>query len=96
MQVLLKDWRGTPMEPGSIIVYPGRHSSSMWMVEAEILQIIQEPEYSWGGQLVWKVQVQPLRQGTYSRESKTPVKLKALERITVLRGPLKNRDKVTV
>lgn len=34
-----KDWRGTPLHVGSTIVYPSRHSSSVWMTEATIEMI---------------------------------------------------------
>ena len=30
------DWRGTPLTVGSTIVYPSRHSSSVWMTEAVV------------------------------------------------------------
>ena len=34
-----KDWRGTPLHIGSTIVYPSRHSSSVWMTEAIIEEV---------------------------------------------------------
>lgn len=34
------DWRGVPVEIGSRIVYPVRHSRNMWMVEGEVLEIL--------------------------------------------------------
>lgn len=83
MQVEMKDWRGTPIVPGSIIVYPGRKSSSMWMVEAEVLEIIQIWEW---GQFKWALRVQPLRHGNY-RTNKRPVNVTALERVTVIDKP---------
>jgi hypothetical protein len=88
------DWRGTPIEPGCLIVYPGRHSSSMWMMEAEVLEITSAPnpyDFTWSQDKV-ALRVQPLRQGRYDRVNKKPVKLTALERVTVIRGPLRRSD----
>lgn len=86
----MNDWRGTPIEPGSLIVYPGRHSSSMWMVEAEVLEILQD--WHWD-RFVWALKVQPLRQGTYGRTNMKPVKITALERVTVI-GHVRDLEKV--
>lgn len=36
----MKDWRGTEVNVGDRVVYPGRHSSSMWMVEAEVVELV--------------------------------------------------------
>jgi len=81
ISVEMKDWRGTPITPGCIIVYPGRQSSHMWMVEGEVLEIFQD--WHWD-RFVWTLRVQPLRQGTYGRTNKKPVKITALERVTVI------------
>lgn len=35
----MKDWRGTPIEVGSTIVYPGRQGSSVWVNEAVVLEV---------------------------------------------------------
>lgn len=35
----LKDFRGTPIVAGSVIVYPGRQSSSLWMTEAVVKEV---------------------------------------------------------
>lgn len=75
------DWRGTPITPGSIIVYPGRQSSSMWMVEAEVLEVYQQDQW---GDLIWTLKVQPIRAGSFGRTNKKPVKITALERVTVI------------
>jgi len=90
IRVQMNDWRGTPIEPGSLIVYPGRHSSSMWMVEAEVLEILQD--WHWD-RFVWALKVQPLRQGTYGRTNMKPVKITALERVTVI-GHVRDLEKV--
>lgn len=34
---MVKDWRGTELKVGSIIVYPVRQSSSMWVNEATVI-----------------------------------------------------------
>lgn len=33
----MKDWRGTPIAVGSIVVYPSRQGSSLWMSEGEVV-----------------------------------------------------------
>ena len=93
----LKDWRGNDIEPGSLIVYPGRHSSSMWMVEAEVLEWVEiTSPYSTWETPVPALRVQPLRQGRYgqseSRVDKKPVTLTALERVTVV-GHVRDLEK---
>lgn len=78
----MNDWRGTPIVKGSLIVYPGRQSSSMWMMEAEVLEVITMQH--------WNIEipallVQPLRRGGYAnRVNKKPVKITAIERVTVI------------
>lgn len=84
ISVEMKDWRGTPIVPGSIVVYPGRQSSSMWMVEAEVLEVFQDWHYN---DFVWALRVQPKRVGKYGDRSLKPVKLTALERVTVIQSP---------
>lgn len=46
----MKDWRGTPIEVGSVIVYPGRHGSSHWVTEAEVVEI--RNRLTWSGEFV--------------------------------------------
>ena len=91
MSTQLIDWRDVPVEVGSLIVYPGRHSNHMWMVEAEVLEVMQEENLF--GDLITVLRVQPLRSGSH-RISKKPVKLTALERVTVIRGLLRREVKV--
>lgn len=80
MESKMVDWRGTPIVPGSLIVYPGRKGSHHWMIEAEVLEIFQQDHW---GTLIWTLRVQPLRQGTL-RTDMSPVKITALERVTVI------------
>lgn len=89
MTVEMKDWRGNPVVPGSIIVYPGRQSSHLWMVEAEVLEIFQD--WHWDN-FVWALKVQPIRQGVQMRTDKKPVKITALERVTVV-GHVRDLEK---
>ena len=84
IQAEMKDWRGTPIVKGSIIVYPGRRGSHQWMVEAEVLEIIQIWEWA---EFRWALRVLPLRQGTYGRTNMKPVKITALEKVTVVASP---------
>ena len=77
----MNDWRGTPIARGSIIVYPGRQSSSMWMVEAEVLDIISIQQWN---EEIPALLVQPLRAGFLGPTKKKPVKITAIERVTVI------------
>jgi hypothetical protein len=87
----MKDWRGTAIEPGSIVVYPGRQGAHHWMMEAEVLEIFQD--WSWD-HFVWALKVQPMRQGTYGRTNMKPVKLTALERVTVVGHASRDLEKL--
>jgi hypothetical protein len=90
IQTQVIDWRGTPIETGALIVYPGRQSSHMWMVEAEVIEIREEDKWSYIdplGEIVTVLIVQPLRQGRFGRPNKRPVKITALERVTVVKRP---------
>jgi hypothetical protein len=89
IQVQMNDWRGNPIEPGALIVYPGRQGSNQWMVEAEVLEIFQD--WHWHT-FVWALRVQPIRQGTYGRTNMKPVKITALERVTVV-GHVRDLEK---
>lgn len=35
----MKDWRGTPIHLGAIVVYPSRQGSRLWMSEGEVVGI---------------------------------------------------------
>lgn len=74
------DWRGTPIVPGAIIVYPGRQGSHHWMMEAEVLELLTVSHWD---REIPAILVQPLRQGSL-RTSMKPVRLTALERVTVI------------
>jgi hypothetical protein len=89
VSVEMKDWRGNAIEPGSLVVYPGRHASHMWMVEGEVIEIFQD--WHWD-RFVWALKVQPIRQGVQMRTDKKPVKITALERVTVV-GHVRDLEK---
>jgi hypothetical protein len=90
IQVQIIDWRGTPIQVGALVVYPGRQSSSMWMVEAEVIEIMEEDKWSYAnprGEKVTALKVQPIRTGRYGGQKKTPVKITAIDRVTVVKLP---------
>lgn len=84
MEEILKDWRGTSITPGSTIVYPGRHSSSLWMTEATVLNVTHRAKWT-GVERV--LVVQPTKTQGYSPINWKPKKvvLSALDRVTVVR-----------
>ncbi len=43
----MRDWRGTEIEVGSRVVYPGRQGSSMWMTEGEVVELKPKTELRW-------------------------------------------------
>lgn len=77
----MNDWRGTPITKGAIIVYPGRQSSHMWMVEAEVIDVITIEQWN---KEIPALLVQPLRAGFLGATKKKPVKITAIERVTVI------------
>lgn len=80
----LLDWRGTPIEVGSIILYPGRHSSYQWMNEAKVLEINTVTKWS----REWhELKVERLNNNTWSKvgDDRRFVTLSALKNVTVIR-----------
>lgn len=73
-----KDWRGTPIEVGSIVVYPGRASSSMWMNEGEVVGLVERHLYPDGKAPAIRVR---RTRGHYSEGIST---LDRLDRVTVV------------
>jgi hypothetical protein len=43
----MKDWRGTEIEVGATVVYPGRGGSSLWMTEGTVVALHSETEDRW-------------------------------------------------
>jgi len=78
----LKDWRGTPIEVGSTIIYPGRQGSSVWVNEGEVLAISTNESRIWHRSA--ELTVRRIRDSHgWGREEKV-VYVYALERVTVL------------
>lgn len=69
----MNDWRGTAIVPGAKVVYPVRASSVMWMVEGKVLKVLSD-----------HIVVKPIKQTLFSRVSWKPVRVYAIDRITVL------------
>lgn len=47
MSDVIKDWRGTPIEVGDVILYAVKHSTSVEVNEAIVKEVVMKPEYSW-------------------------------------------------
>jgi len=81
----LVDWRGTPIEIGSTIVYPGRGSSALWMAEG-IVEGIGTRHRPSEGRTVPMIQVR--RTHERGREVRTsrprPVTIEVIKRVTVV------------
>lgn len=77
------DWRGTPIEVGSIIVYPGRHSSYLWMNEGEVLSLSTFEEW---GRTKPMLRVRRTREERWDRthEVSGESTLTAVHRVTVV------------
>lgn len=47
----LKDFRGREIKVGSIVAWPGRYSSSLWMTSGRVKEIREvERSYGWRGE----------------------------------------------
>lgn len=77
---VLTDWRGTPIEPGCTIVYPGRKSSSLWVTEAVVIETGTQP--SWRGVIPHLV-VQITKSSGYFRTPRR-VRLTSIDKVTVI------------
>jgi hypothetical protein len=44
---VMRDWRGVQLTPRCRVVYPNRQGSSMWMVEAEIVELHPRIDNRW-------------------------------------------------
>lgn len=77
----MRDWRGSLLEDGSYVVYPQRHSSHMWMVEARVDEIT---EVDRGDKVLPALKVTPLKATWTHRLGSKPVTLTALDRVTVI------------
>lgn len=78
----LTDWRGTPIEAGSTIVYPGRHSSQLWMNEGVVVEINSVTKWS---ATLTELKVQRTRDRWNSAiTARAFVTLTALDNVTVV------------
>jgi hypothetical protein len=83
------DWRGTPIVKDAIVIYPGRQSSSMWMVEAIVLDVTTKEHWY---DVIPALVVQPIKTGRFHHRVLKPVTLTALERVTVIQSPNEIRE----
>lgn len=77
----IRDWRGTPIVVGSVVVYPGRYGSTMWMSEAEVIEILERD--TWPNGKHTAVKVRRIRDNYGDAESTSY--LTALSRVTVVK-----------
>lgn len=82
------DWRGTEIKNGSIILYVVTYSSSVKIVEAEVIRIRDE-EYKTNWQnrkRTFSLDVKPLRNNSHGHvsEREGEVRITAIERVTVI------------
>lgn len=80
---MIRDWRGALITEGSLIVYPARHGSSMWVVEAQVLKIIDKHELH-TGRVIPALRVRPVGATWTHRITMKKVTLTALDRVTVV------------
>lgn len=84
MSVKIKDWRGVEIHVGDHVVYPSRHSSSMWMVEAEVIELIPgnlDPEHYYD-RVPHGLKVRRLRESLPGKIQPKEVRVQA-DRVTV-------------
>lgn len=63
------DWRGTEIKAGSIVVYPSRQSSSMWVNEGVVIDVDEVDER---GRRCLKGHVRKTREHSYGSTKETP------------------------
>jgi hypothetical protein len=71
----MKDMRGKAIKKGSIIVYPNRQGSNMWMTEAVVEEVDNKS---------WRLHVQPKAYPNEVRHSLKKVYLTAIDRVVVV------------
>lgn len=64
---MIQDWRGNEIVVGSTIIYPGRYSSSLYMVEAYVMEVGEKKKYSWREDLIPYIKAKPLLQKSHGR-----------------------------
>jgi hypothetical protein len=85
---MVQDWRGTEIEIGSTVIYPGRHSSRLYMVEGIVNEIGEEPINNWGAKEIRPfLMVNPLMEkgtGRAKLRKDKLVKITRVDLVTVL------------
>lgn len=91
---MITDWLGTEIKPGSVIVYPGRQGSSMWMNRAKVTSVFAYEVMQWdySGWPRERVAVQKVGLFVYVEQRNytgdvvgtRKVKLTVLDRVTVV------------
>lgn len=79
----MRDWRGTVVEVGTVIVYPQRHGSALWVVEAQVDEI-GERELD-DGKVIPFIRATAMDATWTHRIAARKVILTALDRVTVVR-----------
>lgn len=83
---VLLDWLGTEIIRGSLIIYPGRVGSSMWLNLGEVVEVKKVPHRWYPDRDDWRLRVCPLRSTHSSRPpERGSVVLDRLDRVTVLK-----------
>lgn len=91
----MKDWRGTPIVNGSIVVYPGRQGSNVWLNEARVLMAGVDGK-DWRGNDKPILIVERLREshfGTRDVDNKQ-VTLRRISNVTVVAPPTSGLDAI--
>jgi hypothetical protein len=88
----LTDFRGVPFVPGATVVYPGRHSSSLWMTEAIIVGFKKYPPQYWQpsdspGTCALVVKHNDKGSSTYMNRDGKEVILTRIDRVVVVASP---------
>ena len=81
----MRDWRGSIFQVGSHVIYPQRHGSTMWMVEARINEVTEVEKSN--GKTVPALKVTPTAATWTHRIASKPVTLTALDRVTLVPPP---------
>lgn len=79
----LLDWRGTPIDEGATIVYPGRSGSALWMVEAKV-DLIEYKEYEYGYRKGRLYPVLRVTRAGSDRSKAGTSRITAVDRVTVV------------
>ncbi len=83
---MITDWRGTDIVEGSTIIYPGRYSSSLYMVEAYVTEVGERP-HAWRNETISYIKAKPLLQkghGKTRQRKDKEVTLTRVDLVTVL------------